>query len=58
MKGGDASDVDKWMTQISEFMKSTGTLAEPPPASRYVTDEYMRMVEADPKLREFANRSN
>ena len=58
MKGGDASDVDKWMTQISEFMKSTGTLAEPPPASRYVTDEYMRMVEADPKLKEFANRSN
>lgn len=58
MKGGDASDVDKWMTQIAEFMKSTGTLAEPPQASRYVTDEYMRMVEADPKLKEFANRSN
>ena len=58
MKGGETSDVDKWMNQIAEFMKSTGTLPEPPQASRYVTDEYMRMVDSDPKLKEFANRSN
>jgi len=57
-KGGETSDVDKWMNQIAEFMKSTGTLPEPPQASRYVTDEYMRMVDSDPKLKEFANRSN
>ena len=53
-----ASDVDKWMTQISDFMKSTGTLPEVPQASRYVSDEYLQMVDRDPKLKEFANRTN
>src|SRR5438046_10358870 len=56
MKGGETSDVDKWMNQIAEFMKSTGTLPEPPQASRYGTDEYMRMVDSYPKLKEVANR--
>jgi NitT/TauT family transport system substrate-binding protein len=53
-----ASDVDKWMTQISDFMKSTGTLPEVPQASRYVSDEYLRMVDRDPKLKAFANRTD
>jgi NitT/TauT family transport system substrate-binding protein len=52
------SDVDKWMTQIGEFMKTTGAISEVPPASRYITDEYMRMVDRDPKLKAFANRSD
>ena len=52
------SDVDRWMTQIADFMKSTGTLPETPVAARYISDEYMRLVDADPKLKEFANRSN
>ena len=58
MKGGETSDVDKWMNQIAEFMKSTGTLPEAPQTSRYVNDQYLRMVDADPKLKEFANRTN
>ena len=53
-----ASEVDRWMTQIGEFMKGTGAIAEVPAASRYITDEYMKMVDRDPKLKEFANRSN
>jgi NitT/TauT family transport system substrate-binding protein len=57
-RGGGASEVDKWMTQITEFMKSTGTLPETPQVSSYVTDEYLRMVDRDPKLKEFANRAN
>ena len=57
-RGNGASDVDKWMTQISDFMKSTGTLPEVPQASRYVSDEYLRLVDGDPKLKEFANRTN
>ena len=57
-RAGGASDVDRWMTQIAAFMTSTGTLPEAPPVSRYVTDEYLRMVEADPKLKAFANRSD
>ena len=57
-RAGGPSDVDKWMTQIAEFMKSTGTLADPPATSRFVTDEFMKMVEADPKLKAFANNPN
>ena len=57
-RAGGTSEVDKWLTQITEFMKSTGTLPEAPQASRYVSDQYLRMVDADPKLKEFANRTN
>ncbi|HTS20417.1 MAG TPA: ABC transporter substrate-binding protein [Casimicrobiaceae bacterium] len=52
------SDVDKWMTQIGEFMKGTGAISEVPQASSYVTDEYMKMVDRDPKLKAFANRAD
>ena len=52
------SDVDKWMTQIGEFMKGTGAITDVPPATRYITDEYMKMVDRDPKLKAFANRAD
>jgi len=52
------SDVDKWMTQIGEFMKGTGSIAEVPQASAYITDEYMKMVDRDPKLKAFAQRAD
>jgi ABC-type nitrate/sulfonate/bicarbonate transport system substrate-binding protein len=52
------SQVDGWMTKIGEFMKGTGAIAEPPAVKSYVTDDFMRMVDRDPKLKEFANRSN
>jgi NitT/TauT family transport system substrate-binding protein len=57
-RSGGASDVDKWMTNIGEFMKANGTFAEVPAAKGYITDEYMRMVDRDPKLKEFANKAN
>ena len=57
-RSGGASEVDGWMTKISDFMKASGTLPESPVASSYVTDQYMKLVEADPKLKEFANRAN
>ena len=53
-----ASDVDKWMTQIGEFMKGTGAISDVPQASRYISDEYMKMVDRDPKLKAFANRAD
>jgi NitT/TauT family transport system substrate-binding protein len=53
-----ASEVDGWMTKIGEFIKGTGAIPEVPAARDYITDEYMKMVNADPKLREFANRGN
>ena len=53
-----AGDVDDWLTKIGEFMKANGTFAEAPAVNKFVTDEYLRMVDADPKLKEFANRAN
>jgi NitT/TauT family transport system substrate-binding protein len=51
-------DVDTWLTKIGEFMKANGTFADAPAVNKFVTDEYLRMVDADPKLKEFANRAN
>jgi sulfonate transport system substrate-binding protein len=51
-------DVDSWLTKIGEFMKANGTFAEAPAVKQFVTDEYLRMVDADPKLKGFANRTN
>jgi len=53
-----ASEVDGWMTKIGDFIKGTGAIPEVPAANSYITDEFMKMVNADPKLREFANRTN
>ena len=46
------------MTKIGDFMKGSGAIPEVPAAKDYISDEFMKMVNADPKLREFANRSN
>jgi NitT/TauT family transport system substrate-binding protein len=55
---GGASDVDKWLGGIGEFMKANGTFPEAPATKGFVTDEYLRMVDKDPKLKEFANKAN
>ncbi len=39
-------------------MKGAGSIPDVPAAKSYITDEYMKMVESDPKLKAFANRSN
>ena len=57
-RAGGASEVDKWLTGIGEFMKANGTFAEAPATKNFVTDEYLRMVDRDPKLKEFANKAN
>ncbi len=57
-RASGTSEVDGWMTKIGEFMKGTGAIAEPPAVKNYVTDDFLRMVDRDPKLKEFANRSN
>jgi ABC-type nitrate/sulfonate/bicarbonate transport system substrate-binding protein len=53
-KGG-SSQVDAWFGELSNFMKETGAVQDVPKVADYVTDEFMKMVNADPKLREFAN---
>ena len=49
------SDMDTWFTQIGIFMRGTGAIQSMPAANDYITDAYMKRVQADAKLREFAN---
>ncbi len=52
------SDMDSWFSQISIFMRGTGAIQSVPLSSDFITDAYMKRVQADPKLREFATRAN
>lgn len=52
---GSGSEIDKWFTELSAFIRETGAVQQVPTVSDFVTDEFMKMVQADPKLREFAN---
>ncbi|HJU24347.1 MAG TPA: ABC transporter substrate-binding protein [Casimicrobiaceae bacterium] len=53
---GGESEVDDWFTKIGAFMQANGTFPKAPAANAFITDEYMKMVDADPKLKAFANR--
>ncbi len=52
------SDMDVWFSQIAIFMRGTGAIQTIPQSGDYITDAFMKRVQADPKLREFANKSN
>ena len=52
------SDMDVWFGQIAIFMRGTGAVQTVPQPLDFITDAYMKRVAADPKLREFAGRSN
>jgi ABC-type nitrate/sulfonate/bicarbonate transport system substrate-binding protein len=54
-KGSEASQVDGWFTELSNFIRETGAVPAAPKPSDFVTDEFMKLVNADPKLREFAS---
>jgi NitT/TauT family transport system substrate-binding protein len=53
-----ASAMDGWFGAIGEFMRGTGAIPTVPASADYITDAYMKRVAADPKLREFAGRTN
>jgi ABC-type nitrate/sulfonate/bicarbonate transport system substrate-binding protein len=55
--GGKGSKVDGWFDELSKFIKETGAVPAEPKTSDYVTDEFMKLVNADAKLREFANNA-
>jgi NitT/TauT family transport system substrate-binding protein len=57
-RSAGASEVDGWMTKISDFMRASGTLPESPVAGNYVTDQYLKLVDGDAKLKDFANKTN
>ena len=52
------SPADGWFTKIADFMKGAGSIPDVPAASTYISDEFMKMVANDPKLKAFANSSN
>ena len=56
-RGANGSEMDRWFNELSKFMRETGAIQKVPEASEFVTDEYMKLVQADPKLREMANSS-
>jgi ABC-type nitrate/sulfonate/bicarbonate transport system substrate-binding protein len=51
------SDMDAWFSQISIFMRGTGAIQSVPQSGDFITDSFMKRVQADPKLRDFANKS-
>lgn len=55
--GGNNSQADAWFAQIAVFMRETGAVTSVPQVQDFVAGEYMAMVQADPKLREFANNT-
>ncbi|MFN0303781.1 MAG: ABC transporter substrate-binding protein [Burkholderiales bacterium] len=60
-RGTQASRADATMNTIAAFMKEVGSLradeALPDPKT-YVTDEYLKLIDGDPQLKAFANRSS
>ncbi len=60
-RGAQPSKADTTMNTIAAFMKDVGSLradeALPEPRT-YVTDEYLKLIDRDPQLKAFANRTN
>jgi ABC-type nitrate/sulfonate/bicarbonate transport system substrate-binding protein len=52
------SEVDGWFVKIGEFMKAGGAIQQAPVPKDYIIDEYLKMIDRDPKLKEFANRTD
>lgn len=53
-RGAAASTVDGWFSEIGRFITDVGTIQANPDAKSYITDEFMKRVAADAKLRAFA----
>lgn len=53
--GGKASQMDTWFGNMANFIRETGAIPNAPASADYITDEFIKMVASDPKLREFAN---
>ncbi|KRE24421.1 nitrate ABC transporter substrate-binding protein [Bosea sp. Root483D1] len=53
-RNGGASQVDGWFSEIGKFMAEVGTIPTIPEAKSYLTDDFLKRVAADPKLKAFA----
>lgn len=52
------STADNAFEALSAYLKSVGTITEVPDPKTYMTDQYLKAVDANPKLKEFANKTN
>jgi NitT/TauT family transport system substrate-binding protein len=53
-RAGGRSTVDGWLTSLGEYLVSTGTLQQAPEPASFVTDEVLKRIAADARLRAFA----
>jgi NitT/TauT family transport system substrate-binding protein len=53
--GSGGSKLESWMNSIGEFLVTSGTIPKAPETKSYITDDYMKLVDSDPKLKAFAN---
>ncbi|MEI6158665.1 MAG: ABC transporter substrate-binding protein [Roseococcus sp.] len=48
------SQADRWYEGLSAFLAQVGTVANPPAPATYITDDILKRIAADPRLRPFA----
>lgn len=53
-RGTAGSTVDGWFSEIGKFITDVGTIPANPEAKSYLTDDFLKRVAADPKLKAFA----
>ncbi|KUL94554.1 nitrate ABC transporter substrate-binding protein [Bosea sp. WAO] len=53
-RGAAASTVDGWFSEIGKFITEVGTIPSNPDTKNYLTDDFLKRVAADPKLKAFA----
>jgi NitT/TauT family transport system substrate-binding protein len=52
------SDAQKWSDDVAEFMKSVGVINKVPDSKAYVTEKFLLMIQSDPTLKAFAEKSD
>lgn len=52
------SSADGWFTKIADFVTGAGSIQEVPAAASHINPDFVKMVDNDPKLTTFANRTN
>lgn len=55
---GGKSTADNAFEALSGYLKSVGTITEIPDPKSFITDQYLKAVDANPTLKTFANRTN
>ncbi len=53
-RANGASEMDGWFDKIGKYLTEVGTVATGPDPKSYITDDFMKRVSADARLRAFA----